>query len=63
MPVSEPIVAAMTPDHAAGCALAWEALGRKIGSESPPATTQDCPAAIQGRPLALAGIALGLLKD
>jgi hypothetical protein len=61
-PLSDEIVQAMTPAHAAGCALAWEALGRHRGAAgAAPATVAQCPEAFRSRPLALSGIALGLL--
>jgi hypothetical protein len=60
-PLSEEIVQAMTPPHAAGSVLAWEALGRQRGaSGAAPDTVAQCPETIRSRPLALAGIALGL---
>jgi DNA-directed RNA polymerase subunit M/transcription elongation factor TFIIS len=61
-PISEAIVQAMTPEHAAGVALAWEALGRHLAVTGGAASTVDgCPQSMRTRPLALAGIALGLL--
>jgi len=61
-PLSEAVVQTMTPDHAAGAALAWEALGRHLAVTGGAASTVDaCPPSLRSRPLALAGIALGLL--
>ena len=62
VPISEATVAAMDPQHTAGAALAWEALGRHMGTTGDaPATVANCSPAIRSKPLALAGIALGLL--
>jgi hypothetical protein len=62
VPISEATVAAMDPQHTAGAALAWEALGRHLGQTGDaPATVANCSPAIRSKPLALAGIALGML--
>lgn len=64
VPISEVLVLAMDPQHTAGAALAWEAFGRHLGrTGDAPSTVADCSQAIRSRPLALAGIALGLLDQ
>lgn len=63
VPLTEATVQAMTPAHAAGVALAWEALGRQRGAAGDvPASTDAAPEWMRTRALALAGVALGLLE-
>ena len=62
VPVTEEAILAMTPNHTAGAMLAWEALGRRIGSSgSAPSSADAALESLRSHGLALAGIALGLL--
>jgi hypothetical protein len=61
---SQAVIESMAPATTAGHAMAWETLGRRLAATGDaPGTVSQCPESLRTRPLALAGIALGLLDS